>query len=183
MRSAARIACVLTYNQIGFELWSMNENILFDNIYIGHDEAQAKTFQKETFDIKKPNEEAAEKAAKPAADDKKSPSDLVFLEDPVLFVKEKTALFIELFQKNPMEAITFVPEVSGAIGVTLVTLLVLLFGLGGSAAPSKEQIKAKANQAKDAAQKTKNDVADAVASGADKAQAEVNKRTTRSGAQ
>lgn len=161
----------------------MNENILFDNIYIGHDEAQAKAFKKETFDIKKPNEETAEKAAKPVVEDKKSPSDLVFMDDPVLFVKEKTALFIELFQRSPVDAIKFVPEVAGAIGITIVTLLVLLFGLGGAAAPSKEQIKAKANQAKDAAQKTKNDVADAVASGADKAQAEVNKRTTRSGAQ
>ena len=142
-----------------------------------------KKFKQETFDVKKPNEEAIEKASKPKVDDKKSPSDLVFLDDPVLYVKEKTALFIELAQKNPVDAIKFVPEVAGTIGVVLVTIIALVFGLGGAAAPSKEEIKDKAKQAKDAAQKTKNDVADAVASGADKAQAEVNKRTTRSGAQ
>ncbi|KAM3419852.1 hypothetical protein BST61_g3181 [Cercospora zeina] len=168
---------------IGFELWSMNENILFDNIYIGHDEAQAKKFKEETFDVKKPNEEALEKASKPKVDEKKSPSDLVFLDDPVLYVKEKTALFIELAQKNPVDAIKFVPEVAGTIGVLLVTIIALIFGLSAGAAPSKEEIKDKAKQAKDTAQKTKNDVADAVASGADKAQAELNKRTTRSGAQ
>lgn len=161
----------------------MNENILFDNIYIGHDEEQAKNFKKETFDVKKPNEEKAEKASKPVKEDKKSPMDLVFMEDPVLYVKEKVALFIELFQKNPMDAIKFVPEVSGTIGAIVLALLVLILGGGAAAAPSKEEIKAKAEQAKNAAQKTKDDVAEAVASGADKAKDEVNKRTTRSSAQ
>jgi calnexin len=164
----------------------MNENILFDNIYIGHDEEQAKALKKETFDIKKPKEEELEKASKPKTDEKKSPSDLVFLDDPVLFVKEKTALFIELFQKNPVDAIKFVPEVSGAIGVGILTLLVIIISAvagGSSAAPTKEQVQAKATQAKDAVQKAKNEVADAVASGADKAKDEVNKRSTRSTAQ
>jgi calnexin len=167
---------------IGFELWTMNENILFDNIYIGHDEAAAKDFRKETFDVKKPNEEKAEKLTKPVDDkaDKKSPMDLVFTEDPVNYVKEKVALFIELFQKNPVDAIKFVPEVAGVIGVTLITLLVLLFGGGAAAAPSADEIKAKAKQAKAQAEKTKDQVADAVASGAEKAKDEVNKRSTRS---
>jgi calnexin len=170
---------------IGFELWTMNENILFDNIYIGHDVAEAEALKKETFDIKKPNEEKAEKLSKPVDDKagKKSPMDLVFTEDPVLYMKEKTALFIELFQRNPVDAIKFVPEVAGVIGVGLITLLVLLFGLGGAAAPSAEEVKAKAQQGKAAAQKTKEQVAEAVASGTDKVKDEVNKRSTRSGAQ
>ncbi|NXD32345.1 CALX protein, partial [Spelaeornis formosus] len=42
---------------IGIELWTMTEDILFDNIFIGHDEAQAKAFAKETYHVKKPIEQ------------------------------------------------------------------------------------------------------------------------------
>lgn len=167
----------------------MNEDILFDNIYIGHSVEDAAAFRKETFDVKKPKEEEVEKAEAPAAakkDDPKSPLDLVFMDDPILYIKEKTALFIELAQKNPIDAIKFVPEVAGAIGIGLVTLLLVLFGGGAAAAqnaPTQEQIKAKAQQAKEQAQKTKDQVADAVASGTEAAKEEINKRTTRSSAQ
>ncbi|KAK4628765.1 Calnexin [Fulvia fulva] len=169
---------------IGFELWSMNENILFDNIYIGHSIDDAKAFRKETFDVKKPKEKEVEQIEKPVKEEpKKSPMDLVFMDDPVLYIKEKTALFIELAQKNPIDAIKFVPEVAATIGLGLVAILVLLFGAGASAAPSQEEIKAKAEQAKKQAQKTKEEVAKAVASGTDAAKEEINKRTTRSNAQ
>lgn len=160
----------------------MNENILFDNIYIGHSVEDAKALRKETWAVKRPNEEKAEKESKPAAEqakDKKSPFDLVFMDDPVLYVKEKVALFIELVQKNPVDAIKFVPEVAGAIGLGIVTLLLLVLG-GSGAAPSADQAKAQAAKAKDAAQKTKDQVADAVATGAEKAKEEASKRTTRS---
>jgi calnexin len=62
--------------------------------------------------------------------------------------------------------------------------LVLLVSvvLGSGAAPSKEQVKTQAKRAKDAAVDAKDKAADAVATGAEKAQAEVNKRTTRSNA-
>jgi len=174
------------FGALGFELWTMNEDILFDNIYIGHSVEDAKALQKETFDVKKPNEKAEEEAAAPAAADKpspKSPSDLVFMDDPVFYVQEKTALFIELAKKNPVDAIKFVPEVAGALAVGLLTLIVLLAGAvggGAAAAPSKEEIKAKAQQAKEAASKAQKDVAEAVSSGAEKVQAEVNKRTAKS---
>jgi len=167
---------------VGFELWTMNEDILFDNIYIGHSVEDAKALQKETFDVKKPNEKSAQEAEKPESErpPPKSPFDLVFQDDPVLFIKEKTALFIDLVQKNPIDAIKFVPEVAGAIGVAILTLLLLIVGAvggGAAAAPSKEELKAKADQAKKAAVKAKDDVAAAVSSGAEKAQTEVNKRT------
>lgn len=167
----------------------MNEDILFDNIYIGHSVEDAAAFRKETFDVKKPREEEVEKAENPAAakkDDPKSPMDLVFMDDPVLYIKEKTALFIEIAQRSPIDAVKFVPEVAGAIGIGLLTLIVLLFSGGSAAAqnaPSQAEVKAKAQQAKDQAQKTKDQVADAVASGAESAKEEVNKRTTRSSAQ
>lgn len=38
---------------VGFELWTMSANIVIDNIYVGTDEAAAKDFAEQTFDLKK----------------------------------------------------------------------------------------------------------------------------------
>lgn len=161
----------------------MQKDILFDNIYIGHSVADAEKLQAETFDLKVAAEKAEEEANKPKpSESPKSPSDLVFKDDPVRYVKEKTALFIEIAKRDPVEAVKFVPEVAGGIGVLAVTILVLLISVlfGSSAAPSQEQLKAQAKKAKDVAVDAKDKAAEAVATGADKVQAEVNKRTTRS---
>jgi calnexin len=140
----------------------MQNDILFDNIYIGHSVEDATTLQKETFDIKKASEKAVEEAEKPKKEDEpKSPDDLVFMDDPVLYMKEKFNLFVEIAKRDPVEAVKFVPEVAGALGVGALTLIVLLVGAiggGAKAAPSKEQMKAKTQQAKDQAQKTKDQV-------------------------
>jgi calnexin len=161
----------------------MQKDILFDNIYIGHSIADAEKLKAETFDLKVAAEKADEEANKPKPkDDIKSPSDLIFKDDPVRYVKEKTALFVEIAKRDPVEAIKFVPEVAGGIGVLAVTLLVLLVSVlvGSGAAPSKEQVKTQAKKAKSAAVDAKDKAAEAVSTGAEKAQAEVNKRTTRS---
>ena len=110
---------------------------------------------------------------------------LVFMEDPVTYAREKFNLFMEIAKRDPVEAVKYVPEVAGVIGVGALTLLLGIVGLlsgGAAAAPSKEQIKAKANEAKDAAVKAKDQAAEAIASGTEKAKDEVNKRTTRSSA-
>jgi len=161
----------------------MQKDILFDNIYIGHSVADAEKLKAETFDLKHAAEKADEEANKPKpSEDVKSPSDLVFKDDPVRYVKEKTALFIEIAKRDPVEAIKFVPEVAGGIGVLAVTILALLVSvlIGSGAAPSQEQVKANAQKAKEAVVDTKDKTVEAVSSGAEKAQAEVNKRTTRS---
>lgn len=170
---------------IGFEIWTMSKDILFDNIYIGHSVDDAEKFKAETFDLKHPAEKAEEEATKPKAKDSpKSPSDLVFSDDPVLFVKEKFNLFLEIAKRDPVEAIKFVPEVAGGIGAVVIAIIAVLATalLGGSAAPSKEQVKAQAKKAKDAAASAKDKAAEAVATGSEKAQSEVNKRNTRSNA-
>jgi calnexin len=161
----------------------MQKDILFDNIYIGHSVSDAEKLKAETFDLKVAAEKADEEANRPKPkDDIKSPSDLVFKDDPVRYVKEKTALFVEIAKRDPVEAIKFVPEVAGGIGAIAVTFLVLLVSIlmGSGAAPSKEQVKAQANKAKSAAVDAKDKAAQAVSTGTEKAQAEVNKRTTRS---
>jgi calnexin len=110
--------------------------------------------------------------------------DLSFKDDPVTYVKEKLDLFITIAKKDPMEAIRFLPEVAGGIGVAVVTVLALLIGAIGfgssSAAPSKEDIKKTAEKAKEKATEAKDQAVDAASSGVETAKAEVNKRTTRS---
>ncbi|KAF1981345.1 calnexin precursor [Aulographum hederae CBS 113979] len=169
---------------IGFEIWTMQNNILFDNIYIGHSIEDAEKLKQETFDVKLPVERSAEDAAKPKEAEKpKSPSDLVFMDDPVTYVREKLDLFYTIAKKDPVNAVKFMPEVAGALG-GIAFLIISLFAtvlLSGSA-PSKEQVKSAAAKAKTSASDAKDKAAEAVSSGAEKAQAEVNKRTTRSAA-
>ncbi len=83
----------------------MQSDILFDNIYIGHSVEDAEKLAQETFFKKSVVEKALEDAEKPKADDKpKSPSDLKFLDDPVLYVKEKLDLFLTIAANDPIQA-------------------------------------------------------------------------------
>ncbi|KAG6085994.1 hypothetical protein E4U15_000996 [Claviceps sp. LM218 group G6] len=166
---------------IGFEIWTMQSDILFDNIYIGHSVEEAEKLAAESFKIKHPVEQALADADKPKEEDApKSPSDMKFLDDPVLYVKEKTDLFLAIAKTSPIEAIKFVPEVAGgfaAIAVTFVALIVALLGLGGSAPPA---VKETAAAAKGKAKEVKDKVAEAATTGAEKAKGEATKRSTRS---
>jgi len=168
---------------IGFEIWTMTNDILFDNIYIGHSVEDAQKFADETFHEKHPHEELAELAEKPKKETKEpaSPSDLDFFEDPVTYVKEKFDLFLTIAQKDPVQAIKFVPEVAGGIAAIFVTLIALIVGVvslsGSSAAPA---VKKAAGDAKTKAVETKDKVVEAATTGAEQAKAELNKRTTRS---
>lgn len=170
---------------IGFEIWTMQKDILFDNIYIGHSVEDAAALRAETWDLKRPAEDAVEAATQPKVDEEpKSPMDSSFKDDPVAYVKERLDLFITLAKRDPMEAIQFLPEVAGSIGVAVVAVLALIFALVGygssSAAPSKEDINKTAEKAKGKAVDVKDQVVDAASSSVETAKAEINKRTTRS---
>jgi len=168
---------------IGFELWTMQKDILFDNIYIGHSVKDANALKAETYDLKIVAEKAEEEATKPKVEDKpKSPSDLKFMDDPILYIKEKIDLFITIAKKDPINAIKFVPEVAGAIGAVIVLFITLIFiAVGGiGAAPSKQDAKDAAKKVVDKAAELKDKVADSATTGAEKAKEEVQKRTTRS---
>ena len=160
----------------------MQNDILFDNIYIGHSVEDAEKVKAETWDIKHPIELAEDEATKPKpADPPKSPMDLKFMDDPVLYVREKVDLFMTIAKNDPIQAIKFVPEVAGGIGVLAVTLIAIIVGaVGMSGASPPPQVKNAAEKVKKTAIDTKDQVMDAAASGADKAQTEINKRTTRS---
>jgi calnexin len=160
----------------------MQKDILFDNIYIGHSIEDADKLKAATFDLKKPVEKSEEEASRPKPEEPESPSDIKFTDDPVKYVKAKVDLFITLAKVDPVDAIKSVPEVAGgAAGLVILVLAILIGAVGGGAkaAPSKEQLKAQAQKAKDAAVDAKDKAAEAIATGADKAQ-EATKRTTRS---
>ncbi|KAH0596004.1 hypothetical protein MHUMG1_06554 [Metarhizium humberi] len=165
---------------IGFEIWTMQPDILFNNIYIGHSIEDAEKLAAETFKLKHPVEKALAEADKPKEEDKpKSPSDLKFLDGPVHYIKEKLDLFLTIAKNDPVEAIKFVPEVAGGIGAIIVTLAAIvasLIGLGGSSPAVKDTAAA----AKDKAKEAKDKVAQATATGAEKAKGEASKRATRS---
>ncbi|KAK4128759.1 Calreticulin-domain-containing protein [Parathielavia appendiculata] len=165
---------------IGFEIWTMQNNILFDNIYIGHSVEEAKKFADETFFKKHPVEKALEEADKPKVEDTpKSPSDLKFLDDPKTYIKEKLDLFLTIAKKDPLEAIRFVPEVAGGLAAIFITTVALLFGLvglGSSTAPSAKKVAA---DAKEKAKEVADKATTAAASGVDTAK-EATKRATRS---
>lgn len=160
----------------------MQSDILFDNIYIGHSVEDAAKFADETFHKKHPIEELVEIESIPKPEDKpKSPSDLVFADDPVHYIKEKLDLFLTIAQNDPIQAVKFVPEAAAGIGAVFVTLIAIIVGIvsmSGSTPPP--QVKKAAAKAKDAAADAKEKVAEAVASGAEAAKTEATKRTTRS---
>jgi len=145
---------------IGFEIWSMTEDILFDNIYIGHSPEDAKALAKETFHVKtaaeKEKKEAADKAAKEAADEAAAKAGISgdglmdvlmkLKEDPVGYVREQVLSFIEDVQVDgPVDAFKAKPQVGGAILATALTLLgsvaALLGLIGSSAAPVSKSTK------------------------------------------
>ncbi len=160
----------------------MQSDILFDNIYIGHSVEDAEKLKTETYDVKAAIESAEEDAAKPPPPPQpESPMDLKFMENPVTYVREKVDLFYTLAKKDPVEAIKTLPEVAGGIGALAVTIIALLIGVvgvtGGSPPP---QVKKAAEKAKQSVVDTKDQIIDAASTATEKAQAEVNKRTTRS---
>lgn len=159
---------------IGFEIWTMQANILFDNIYIGHSIEDAEKFAQETFFEKHPVEQLLELESKPKPEDKKAASsDLVFLDDPVAFIKAKAELFLTLVQVDPLEAVKAVPEAAVAIGAVLASLLVVIFSVLSSTSTP-------APQGKKAAPSTKADAkSSAVSTGTEKS-GEATKRATRS---
>ena len=157
----------------------MQNNILFDNIYVGHSIEDANKLAEETFKPKHEVEEALAEADKPKEEDTpKSPSDLKFMDDPVLYVREKLDLFLTIAQSNPIEAIKFVPEIAAGIGGLLVSIIVVIVTvLGGGSAPA---VKKAASDAKGKAKDVKDKAAEAVATGTEKAKNEAKKRNTRS---
>ncbi|CBF75819.1 calnexin [Aspergillus nidulans FGSC A4] len=164
---------------IGFEIWTMQNDILFDNIYIGHSVEDAEKLRKETFDIKRPIEEAEEEASKPKKETKAAGTSVSFKEDPVTFVREKVDHFVGLAKEDPINAVKQVPEVAGGLGALLVTMILIIVGAIGASSPAPAPVK----KGKEAAKASKEKASEAVSSAAETAKGGATKRTTRSSAE
>jgi len=123
---------------VGFEIWSMTEDILFDNIYVGHSKADAKALAAESFKIK----QGIEKSAKEAEQAKEeATTEKTFKEDPLEWLRTQALSFIELAQIDPITAFKTKPET----GIALIAVFLTFFGsvgalfglIGGSRKPVK----------------------------------------------
>ena len=112
----------------------MTEDILFDNIYVGHSVDDAKALAAETFDIKHSLEKAADKSAF-SDEDEVELNEVTFAENPVDFLRNKAFKFIALAKTDPVAAFKTQPETAVALAGAILTffgMLGALFGLVGS---------------------------------------------------
>lgn len=115
----------------------MTEDILFDNIYIGHSVEDAKKLAQETYFAKHAIEEAAEKAANKLDEDEEE-SAVTFKDDPVAFIRQKVFTFVEAAKVDPVNAFKTQPETGAGIAISLVTffgMIGVLLGLVGGQQP------------------------------------------------
>jgi hypothetical protein len=114
----------------------MTEDILFDNIYVGHSPEDAKVFALETFEVKKPLEVALDKPT--VADDDEDES-ISFKDDPINFIRTRVLAFIEAAKVDPLQAFKTQPETGAALAGALFTLFGMLGALvsiiGGAQKP------------------------------------------------
>jgi hypothetical protein len=86
----------------------MQEGILFDNVYVGHSEADAKAFRQETWAAKFKLEDAKEKAANPSGDKKedgeKGPWYTEVIDNVYAF-RNRLVNFLLHVQNDPVEAV------------------------------------------------------------------------------
>ncbi|KAB8278931.1 Calreticulin family-domain-containing protein [Aspergillus minisclerotigenes] len=164
---------------IGFEIWTMQNDILFDNIYIGHSPEDAEQLRKETFDVKHPVEVAEEEASKPKKEETAPATSVSFQEDPVTFVREKVDHFVGLAKQDPVNAVKQAPEVAGTLGALVLSMVLIIVGAIKASSPAPAPVK----KGKEAAGAAKEKVSEAVSSSADTGKGGASKRTTRSSAQ
>ncbi|PIL31493.1 hypothetical protein GSI_06195 [Ganoderma sinense ZZ0214-1] len=119
---------------VGIELWSMTEDILFDNIYVGHSVEDARKLAEETYFVKKGVEEAAEAAEKEAnKKEEEETAELTFAADPAEFIRVKVFKFLDLAKVDPVLAFKTHPETGAGLALAVVTLFGMLGVLLGGA--------------------------------------------------
>ncbi|KAG0373705.1 hypothetical protein BGX24_011340 [Mortierella sp. AD032] len=118
---------------VGFEIWTMQKNILFDNIYIGHSIADAESLAAETWVIKYKAEKEQEELANPTpkTDEAASKDD----ESLFQFMKRQFGEFITVAREDPMHAMNSYPLVvsalAGAVGVSFGLMLIIMGLMSG----------------------------------------------------
>ncbi|TIA87119.1 hypothetical protein E3P99_03376 [Wallemia hederae] len=167
---------------VGFEIWTMSADILFDNVFVGDSVAELDAFTKQTYAQKKPVEEKREREALEATvESDEKPNGLVEL------ARSHLLDFLAKFNADPVLAFKERWDVAGALASFVAALLALLALVGGalSGGSASEAPKApiKASQVKkDEKEKEKEDGEDkdeataTKASGTDAGDANLTKR-------
>jgi len=137
---------------VGFEIWSMQSDITFDNIYVGKSLDEAKAFAKATFSDKKPIEDAADKASKPADSHKHTesgtPFDLELLKaDPLGYSKAKALEFVDDLKTDFVGTLKGQPQTSAVFGGILAMLVGLIGIVLSLLSPKPKVVKKKASEA------------------------------------
>lgn len=149
---------------LGFEIWSLSSDILFDNIYLGHSEADAKAFAKETYVVKAAIEKA-NAPPDPVAEAEAAKKTIVgrFKAGYTSFV-ENFPTFIATAKTDPIDAIKSHPEVVIGILVTvfvpLILSLLLLFWPNPTKKEKTATTSTKVSTKKEESKKKKEEVVD-----------------------
>ncbi|KZT08599.1 Calreticulin-domain-containing protein [Laetiporus sulphureus 93-53] len=162
---------------IGIELWTMTEDILFDNIYIGHSVEDAQAFKAETFDIKKPLEVEQSKVKKNVKDEDEDEA-LSFIEEPVEFIRQKAFKFIDLAKVDPVAAFKTQPEVGAVMVLSVITFFGMLGAMFGLVGASQQPVtkSSKKTDAPTPDDKQKTEAVPVAAAGGEKKETPVKKR-------
>lgn len=131
---------------IGFEIWTMQSDILFDNIYIGHSVEDAKALAAESWEVKHPVEKKLEEIANPppkSTDESDKPFKEKFTEF-VSYAREEFHGFMGLVWEDHMLAINSHPLVAyalvGLVGLSAGLSLIVMGLMSGSEDPDALQV-------------------------------------------
>ncbi|KAK7207020.1 calnexin [Myxozyma melibiosi] len=115
---------------IGFELWTMSNEILFDNIYVGHSIEEAEKIGNATYSEKVIYEIKEEESSRPKVAEPDAPKSMweLFKADPINYSLYQSELFFTFFKRDPVFAVKQYPETAAALGAVFVTILALVFG-------------------------------------------------------
>lgn len=164
---------------VGFELWTMQKDILFDNIYIGHSIEDAEKIQKETFDIKKKSEQALDTTPEPVKhEDEERETYANIKEEPLKYIRQRLEIFFAIAKRDPVTAFRLHPDVAGSLFVVVGTLFALLFGLFSSAPKPVKKAPAAIKEKKKTVEKKLQEEASEI-SAASASESESKPRTTR----
>lgn len=111
---------------VGFELWTLQNDILFDNIYLGHDEAAAFAFAKESWLPKFTLETQLEKAEREADDAKKMAEEASPIQG---YIDYLSATILEILDDLTIDPVEASAKHSSILGPLLVTIVLIVYGL------------------------------------------------------
>lgn len=137
---------------VGFELWTMDDDIQFDNIYIGHSLKDAAKFASETFNIKLPLEQKREQSEadvetegyKPNKGKKAASS----LDHFVSQIRRRTSVLVDRLQteQDKLRVLQQSSDIVGfyaAVVAVLLGLVGLLASMMGGSRPAEKKAESK----------------------------------------